>query len=374
MKYHQRLAGALLLALLASGPSQAAGARATYTRNVAIVLYEGVEILDFAGPTEVLQSASDFGSVDGANAFRVFTVALTKEPLKSQGVVTITPEFSFADAPRADIVVIPGGSSQRLTGSEEAMAWIRKAVNEAELTLTVCTGAFALAKTGITQGKDITTWYGALEGLRKAAPLSTVQPGRRFIDNGRFITTAGVSAGIDGSLHLVARLLGRAVADRTAQYMEYRWTPEAYLAQRYQLLNPGTDERGRALQLSQIHLDEGRGADAARICRELLAKDPHDAGAWYRLGTIAFSESGYAEAAAAFHRAAENPELRSRALYNRACALARGGRKGDALSALREAVASGFGPRVAVEGDTDLESLHGDPQFQAILASMDRKS
>lgn len=374
MKNYQRFAGLLLLALLASGSSRAAGARATYTRNVAIVLYEGVEILDFAGPTEVLQSASGFGSVDGANAFRVFTVAPTKEPLKSQGVVTITPEFSFADAPRADIVVIPGGSSQRLTGSEEAMAWIRKAVKEADLTLTVCTGAFALAKTGIAQGKEITTWYGALDGLRKEAPLSTVQAGRRFIDNDRFITTAGVSAGIDGALHLVARLLGRSVAERTAQYMEYHWTPEAYLAQRYQLLNPSTDERGRALQLSRIHLDEGRVADAARICRDLIAKDANDGSAWFRLGEIAHQGGEYAAAAAAFDRATVNRDLKARALYNRACALARAGKSLDALSALRDAVASGSFPRAAVEQDTDLDSLHGGPEFTAILASIDRKS
>ena len=177
MNSRPKLAGLLLAALLVAGPSNAGGARAAYTRNVAIVLYEAVEILDFAGPTEVFQSASGFGAVDGASAFRLFTVALTKEPLKSQGVVTITPEFSFADAPHADIVVIPGGNSGRLTGSREAMAWIQKAVGEADVTLTVCTGAFALAKTSLVEGKSITTHFGALERLKESGTAHD-RPGR----------------------------------------------------------------------------------------------------------------------------------------------------------------------------------------------------
>ncbi|MFI5120428.1 MAG: DJ-1/PfpI family protein [Thermoanaerobaculia bacterium] len=349
-------------------------ARTAYTRDVAIVLYDGVEILDFAGPTEVFQSASGFGEVDGARAFRVFTVALTKEPLKSQGVVTIIPEFSFSNAPHADLVVIPGGNSAHLTRSTEAMAWIQKAVGEAQVTLTVCTGAFALAKTPLVEGKPITTWYGALEGLKKAAPLSTVQAGRRFIDNDRFITTAGVSAGIDGSLHLVARLLGRAVADRTARYMEYHWTPEAYLSEHYQLLNPSTDGRGRSLQLAQIHRDEGRAEEAARICRDLIAKDPNDASAWYRLGEMAHQSGDFTEAAAAFGRAAARQDLKGRALYNRACAFARAGKSSEAIAALRNAASTGTFPRAAVEQDSDLDSLHGRAEYAAILDSMDRKN
>lgn len=374
MKDRQKLAGLFLAALFVAGRIEGAEARAAYTRNVAVVLYEGVEILDFAGPTEVFQSASGFGAVDGAPAFRVFTVALSKEPLKSQGVVTITPEFSFADAPHPDIVVIPGGSSGRLTGSPEAMAWIQRAVGEAEVTLTVCTGAFALAKTPLVEGKSITTWYGAVEGLKKAAPHSTVQAGRRFIDNDRFITTAGVSAGIDGSLHLVARLLGRAVADRTARYMEYHWTPEAYLSEHYQLLNPSTDERGRSLQLAKIHQDEGRVDEAVRICRALVAKDASDASAWYELGQIAHQRGEFAEAAAAFDRASIKGDLKAWALYNRACALARAGKSSEAFSALRDAVKTGSITRAVVEEDADLDSLHARPEFAAILASMDRKN
>ena len=292
-------ASAALTCALVLTPFRATAAepRAPYTRNVAIVLYEGVELLDFAGPGEVFQAAGGIGAVDGARAFRVYTVATSKEPLTSQNFVKVTPEFSFADAPRPDVVVIPGGASNRLSENGDAMVWIRRTTREAEVTMTVCTGAFVLAKTGVMAGKDVTTHFGALESLRAAVPDARVQAGRRFVDNASFITTAGVSAGIDGALHLVARLLGRNVADRTARYMEYSWSPEATAAGTYSTLNPSTDERGRALQLASLDADEGHAEDAAKILKGLVAKDAHDAAAWYRLGEIAGRQGSFKEAA-----------------------------------------------------------------------------
>ena len=220
---------ALAVLLLAPAATSAAPA----TRNVAIVLYEGVEILDFAGPSEVFKAAA--GMVEGDTpAFRPYTVAATKAPVTSQGFVRITPEFSVDDAPRPDIVVIPGGNSKALLDEPRFMAWAGRALAEDEVTLTVCTGAFVAARLGVLDGRSATTWYGAVERLQKAAPKVNVQEGRRFVDSGRIVTTAGVSTSIDGALHVVSRLLGRAAADRTARYMEYHWTPEPYLAEHYQ--------------------------------------------------------------------------------------------------------------------------------------------
>ena len=364
----------LVLAFSLSSLPACAEPRSSYTRNVAIVLYEGVELLDFAGPGDAFAAAGNQGAVDGIRPFRVYTVAVSREPVTSQGFVKVTPEFSFADAPKPDIVVIPGGSSRRLLDSADAMAWVTKTTREAEIMMTVCTGAFVLAKTGIMSGRDVTTHFGALDGLRRAVPDARVQSGRRFIDNGRFLTTAGVSAGIDGALHLVARLLGRTVADGTARYMEYQWTPEATLAGTYSTLNPGTDERGRALQLASIHAGEGRPEEAARILRGLVVEDAHDAGAWYQLGEIASRRSKFKEAAAAFRAATEKPGLRASAFYNLACVLARDGLRNDALEALRKAAESGFGPRGYAEGDADLESLRLDRRFSEALALMDKKS
>jgi putative intracellular protease/amidase len=363
-----------LLSLLANRAPADSGQRGSYTRNVAIVLYEGVELLDFAGPGEVFHAAGGFGAADGKDAFRVFTVAASHAPLTSQRFLQVTPEFSFADAPKADVIVIPGGNSSRLLENPEAMAWVKQAVPAAELTMTVCTGAFVLAKTGVTAGKDITTHFGALERLQAAVPDAHVQAGRRFVDNGTFVTTAGVSAGIDGSLHVVARLLGRAVADQTARYMEYHWVPEPYLSGKYALLNPSLDERGRSLQLAGIHANEGNPQEAAVIYKSLLAKDANDAGASFGLAWIDYRAERFSEAAEDFRRAAKKPDLHARATYNLACALARAGRRTEALDALEAALAAHAVTRGVAESDDDLASLRKEPRFATILASADAKT
>ncbi len=224
---------AILLLLGAAGAAAEVPSPKPVTRNVAIVLYEGVELLDFAGPAEVFSAAADFGAVGEQPAFRVYTVATSKAPVTSQGFLKVLPDFTIADAPRPDLILVPGGQSSTLTNDARFMAWARKAFEGAEVSMSVCTGAFVLGKAGMLDGRTVTTWFGAVENLRKAVPAATVQDGRRFVDQGRVVTTAGVSAGIDGALHIVARLLGRDVADQTARYMEYRWTPEPYLVETY---------------------------------------------------------------------------------------------------------------------------------------------
>jgi transcriptional regulator GlxA family with amidase domain len=153
--------------------------------------------------------------------------------VRSQGFLNLLPDFTIEDAPKPDLIVVPGGNSGVLTSDARFMAWARQAFDRAELSMSVCTGAFVLGKAGLLDGRTVTTWFGAVAALRKAVPAAAVQDGRRFVDEGRVVATAGVSAGIDGALHVVARLLGREVADRTARYMEYRWTPEPHLAQTY---------------------------------------------------------------------------------------------------------------------------------------------
>lgn len=338
-------------------------------RNVAIVLYEGVELLDFAGPAEVFKSAAGYGG-GSEPAFRVYTVAATRAPLKSLGFVTITPEFSVDDAPKPDIVVFPGGNSDAFTGNAKAMAWAGRVMKEAEVTMTVCTGAFVPARAGMLDGLTATTWYGAIDGLRKEAPKVNVQNGRRFVDNGHILTTAGVSAGIDGALHLVARLLGRAAADRTARYMEYHWTPEPYLAQRYAYLNPTLDDAGRAMQQASLLEDARDYAGAAAAWRALADADPANGFAWFRLGSSLQSAGKFDEAVAASTRAMEFPDVRARALYNIACARALQGRPAEALDALARAVDAGFRQKWALEGDEDLASIRATPRFKEILSKI----
>ncbi|MEM8680063.1 MAG: DJ-1/PfpI family protein, partial [Planctomycetota bacterium] len=115
------------------------------------------------------------------------------------------------------------GCTASLINDEPLMKWIKQAVEASEVSLSVCTGAFALAHLGLLDGKEATTWHGALTRMQEMYPEVRVAADRRFIDNGKIITSAGVSAGIDSSLHLVARLLGKPTAIKTATYMEYHW-------------------------------------------------------------------------------------------------------------------------------------------------------
>jgi transcriptional regulator GlxA family with amidase domain len=190
-------------------------------RNVAIVVHNGAELLDFAGPGEVFAAAGPFN---------VYTISETKKPIISQGFVEVTPQYDVTDSPRPAIIVIPGGGSRALMGSEPLMKWIEKSAADAEVVLSVCTGALALAKLGLLDGLEVTTHFSAIEALKKQAPRSKVHENTRFVDNGRIVTTAGVSAGIDGALHIVSRLLGEDAAHGTARYMEYdKWEPGAGL-------------------------------------------------------------------------------------------------------------------------------------------------
>jgi putative intracellular protease/amidase/plastocyanin len=212
------------LALLCVAPlpatkaeTQKAGER---PRNVAILVFDGMEILDFAGPGEVFASAGD--------GFNVYTVAAKSAPILSQRFVTITPRYTIHDAPAPDILVIPGGGTRGVTQNAELMKWVGESARGAEIVLTVCTGAFVLADTHLLEGLEATTWHGAIDAFRSAYPKTTVREQVRFVDNGKFVTTAGVSAGIDGALHVVSKLMGPDAARTTARYMEYdKWEPGA---------------------------------------------------------------------------------------------------------------------------------------------------
>ncbi|HEY1584680.1 MAG TPA: DJ-1/PfpI family protein [Polyangia bacterium] len=237
----------------------AGGAHATEPRNVAIIVHEGVELLDFAGPGEVFSSAGN-----GA-AFRVFTVGPTLAAVVSQGFVRITPDYSIANSPKPDILVIPGGRTTMLYNDPKMMAWLRDRVGAAEVTMSVCTGAIALARAGLLDGLHATTHYGALASLRKF-PHVTVDADARFVDNGRIITTQGVSAGIDGALHVVERLLGSEAAWSDARYMMYHWEPASLTVAERDELRPYVEQDWtKVAAVYRKKLDaNGKDADAAR--------------------------------------------------------------------------------------------------------------
>lgn len=184
--------------------------RKDLSKTVAFYLQDGVEVLDFAGPMEVFAYAG----------YEVFTVSKEKKAIKSQGILTILPDYSIADAPKADILAFFGGNAQEAYKNPKVLEWIQEQP-DIQYHFSVCTGAFVLAEAGILDGQVATTFHNALEGLRENYPEVDVRNNVRFVDNGKVITTAGISAGIDGALHLVAKLQGINAAKRTAYYMEY---------------------------------------------------------------------------------------------------------------------------------------------------------
>jgi transcriptional regulator GlxA family with amidase domain len=187
------------------------------TRNVAIVLYENVEILDFTGPFQVFAAAGRDG-----NGFAVFTVADHTDLITSAGGMRIKPDYAFGDHPPIDIVVVPGGGFRaEEPASRRLVDWVRHLDASAEIISSVCTGSGVLGRAGVLDGRKATTHWASIERLRELFPAVDVVAGARFVDTGHVVTAAGVSAGIDMSLHLVERLGGRDLAERTARYMEY---------------------------------------------------------------------------------------------------------------------------------------------------------
>jgi transcriptional regulator GlxA family with amidase domain len=193
------------------------------TRNLAILIFDDVEVLDFCGPFEVFSVASRF--VDPP-AFNVWTVATKAGPVMARNGLSVNPHHRLDDCSRPDILLVPGGQGTRKEmHNEHLIEWIKDRSGSAELVLSVCTGALLLAKAGLLDDREATTHHGAIELLRQVAPRTTVHTGRRFVDNGKIICSAGIAAGIDMSLHVVSRLLGEHIAARTAEQMEYPLVP-----------------------------------------------------------------------------------------------------------------------------------------------------
>jgi len=189
-----------------------------YQKQMTICFYlqDGVEVLDFAGPMEVFAYAG----------FRVFTVSKTKAPIITQGILKLMPDYSIDDAPPADIMAFFGGNAGPPSMDTSVMTWIKGRKSSTSYFFSVCTGAFIIGRAGLLDSLTATTFHASIESLRKALPNTKVLSDVRFVDNGKVITTAGISAGIDGALHLVSKLKGEEVAKEVAAYMEYdKWIP-----------------------------------------------------------------------------------------------------------------------------------------------------
>lgn len=196
-------------------------------KKIAIIVFDEVEVLDFAGPFEVF---SVTGKRQIGEPYEVFTVA-EKSPIAARNNLIVTPTYTFDTCPATDIFLIPGGGGYHADGSPFGsrremnnpvmLNWIKERSNQAGLVLSVCTGALILAKTGMLENLEATTHFMATDALREIAPKTKVSPEKRFVDNGKIILSAGVSAGIDMALHVVEKLQGKEVALEAARYMQY---------------------------------------------------------------------------------------------------------------------------------------------------------
>ncbi|MDK2124532.1 DJ-1/PfpI family protein [Parachitinimonas caeni] len=189
--------------------------------NVGILLFDDVELLDFAGPYEVFSVAADRQQPP---PFKVFTVARQNWPVRSVNGLTVNADYHFSNCPTIDLLVIPGGNGMRQEITRpDVVEWVRERASLARHVMSVCSGARLLAAAGLLKGQSATTHHEVVDELARQAPDATIIAGARFIESGKIFSSAGISAGIDLSLYLVAKLCGNDVATDSARYMEYDW-------------------------------------------------------------------------------------------------------------------------------------------------------
>src|SRR5256885_7437873 len=212
---------------LAKAPSTSEGNHAAVKINplkppaqgsipVAFLISEGAVMIDFSGPWEVFQDVMIPGRQD--HPFRLYTVAETTAPIRASGGMKIVPDYTLGNAPPPKVIVIPAQSEP----SPAMLDWIRKSSKNTDVTMSVCTGAFVLAKTGLLNGKSATTFHGAFGRFAMTFPKIELKRGARFVENGNLATAGGLSSGIDLALRVVERYYGREVAQKTAYNMEYQ--------------------------------------------------------------------------------------------------------------------------------------------------------
>jgi len=194
--------------------------------NVGIFIFHDIEVLDLGGPFEVFSLATRVKArLEPASPppFNVFTIGETTAPIHVRNNFIVIPAFSFADHPPIDLLRIPGGIVSAELKKETVIHWITTTSAKAKLTASVCTGSFLLAQAGLLDHKRATTHWSDIDEMKSLFPKVTVEKDVRWIDQTTLITSAGISAGIDMSLHLVSRLQSESLATATARQMDYRW-------------------------------------------------------------------------------------------------------------------------------------------------------
>lgn len=189
--------------------------------TVAFVVGAGATVIDFAGPWEVFQDAmlrTGPGPDDTISPFQTVMVSDSTAPLEASSGMIITPRYTYGSVPAGPNVIVMGAQGQH---TPKKIAWIKEASKTADVVMSVCTGAFLLAKTGLLDGLHATTHHDFYDSFEKKFPAVHLVRGPRYIDNGKFGTAGGLASGIELALHVVERYMGSTAVQQTAYYMEY---------------------------------------------------------------------------------------------------------------------------------------------------------
>ena len=198
--------------------------------TVGIFIFPDVEVLDFAGPYEVFTTASRvFKRTNSSQPepFKVFTVARHTGTVKARAGLIVQPDYYFSNHPAIELLLIPGGVVTEELNTAATTEWIANTSATAKITASICTGSFLLAQAGLLGGRTVTTHWEDIPEMQAMFPAVATVGHRRWVDEGSIVTSAGISAGIDMSLHLVERLAGQALASQTARQMDFDWHKDA---------------------------------------------------------------------------------------------------------------------------------------------------
>ena len=190
--------------------------------NIGIYIYDQAEVLDFSGPFEVFSTASRICT--SGELFNVFLVSETGNIVEARGGYSVYPSYGFHNHPKIDVLIVVGGVHANEISKAQVIGWIAENAKKAKLVASVCTGAFLLAEARILTTQNVTTHWMDIPDLRASYPDLTVHESSRWMDEGSVVTSGGISAGIDMSLHLVSRLHSLELAEKTARQMEFNWT------------------------------------------------------------------------------------------------------------------------------------------------------
>ncbi|WCL50634.1 DJ-1/PfpI family protein [Leptospira sp. GIMC2001] len=190
-----------------------------FVLNIGILIFNDIELLDFAGPFEVFSVTNALNKYDLCNTF---TVAEKRLEIKTVNGLKVNPDFDIMNCPKIDILIIPGGTGTRnLLENDTILNWIKNSYEISQFTFTVCSGSRLLGKIGLINNIKYTTHHEVFEDMIKIAPKALLIKNERFIDSGKILSSAGISAGIDLSLYMVEKLFGNKIMEQTKTYMEY---------------------------------------------------------------------------------------------------------------------------------------------------------